>query len=95
MGPETGQAVSTPPKPDKAAETATVKSFRQQLDATLQQMKAGGSTRERALAITKVQEAIMWLGMDLKRINDGVSCYPGSYDPKDPTIHAPADGLKM
>jgi hypothetical protein len=37
----------------------------------------------------------MWLGMDLKRINDGVSCYPGSYDPKDPTIHAPADGLKM
>jgi hypothetical protein len=37
------------------------------------------SSRERSLAITKVEEAIMWLGMDLKAANDGVSCYPDGY----------------
>lgn len=28
------------------------------------------SSRERSMAITKIQEAIMWLGMDLKAINE-------------------------
>lgn len=28
------------------------------------------ASRERSLAVTKLQEAVMWLGMDLKAIND-------------------------
>lgn len=58
------------------------------------------SSRERSLAITKVQEAIMWLGMDLKAINEespGASPnpYPQSYNPESPVIEPTADGLKL
>ena len=47
------------------------------------------------ICITKLQEAVMWLGMDLKRIGD-VNPYPNSKDPStgnkiDPT----ADNLKF
>lgn len=41
-------------------------------------------SRERSLAITKLQEAVMWLGMDLKAINDesggAENPYPNSKD---------------
>ena len=87
---QTGAVVET-----KEAATAMDKTFRQQLDAVLQGVKAAQPSRERALTRTKIEEAIMWLGMDLKRINDGVSCYPGGYDPKDPTIHPVDGGLKL
>jgi hypothetical protein len=58
------------------------------------------SSRERSLAITKIQEAIMWLGMDLKAINEenpGASPnpYPQSYNPDSPAIEPTADGLKL
>lgn len=76
-------------------EIASDKALRKDLDDSLQELKALPATRERALAITKVQEAIMWLGMDLKRLNDGVSSYPGSYDPNDPVVHPVADNLKL
>lgn len=56
------------------------KQFRKDLDAVLQNLKLASasnnpasnarSSRERNLSITKIQEAIMWLGMDLKAIND-------------------------
>ena len=56
------------------------KSFRQQLDGILQSLKNDSSptaphawarsSRERSIAVTKLQEAIMWLGMDLKAINE-------------------------
>ena len=71
------------------------KIVRHGLDSVLQGMKALPPSRERALAITKVQEAIMWMGMDLKRLNDGKTCYTGSYDPADPTVHPVADNLKL
>ncbi len=72
------------------------KSFRVELDATLQKLKAAGRTsRERCLAVTKIQEAIMWLGMDLKALNDGVSCYAEGYNPDSPVVEPTADGLKM
>lgn len=58
------------------------------------------ASRERSLAITKVQEAIMWLGMDLKSMNEESpgSCpspYPESYDPESKRIEPTADGLKL
>lgn len=85
------------------------KTWRQRLDETLQIMKRDSDTRrervsandsprasrERSLAITKLQEAIMWLGMDLKAIREenggGDDPYPGSYDPSDARIAPPAD----
>ena len=86
------------------------KSFRQALDGILQTIKNDSSptaphewarsSRERSLAITKLQEAIMWLGMDLKAINEeepgsAPSPYPQSYNPESPVIEPTADGLKL
>jgi hypothetical protein len=53
------------------------------------------SNRERSIAITKLQEAIMWLGMDLKDIGETPNPYPQSYNPESPAIEPTADGLKM
>lgn len=59
-------------------EVTQTKQWRKDLDEILQRIKRGSdktypgevdvfrSSRERSLAITKVEEAIMWLGMDLK-----------------------------
>jgi len=44
------------------------KAIRVGLDERLQALKVLEPSRERALSITKIQEAIMWLGMDLKRL---------------------------
>ena len=94
---------------------AETKQARKDLDSTLQFVKlmAGdpvGQTardtsrtrrsRERSLAITKIQEAIMWLGMDLKAINEespgaSPSPYPQSYNPESPVIEPTAVGLKL
>lgn len=57
-------------------------------------------SRERSLAITKIEEAIMWLGMDLKAIseaNPGVceNPYPQSKNPDSPVVEKTADGLKL
>jgi hypothetical protein len=70
------------------------KVLRQTLDDSLQLLKALPPSRERALAITKLQEAIMWLGMDLKRLG-GPDPYPTSYDPSSPVVHPTADDLKL
>lgn len=83
---------------------SATKFFRKALDATLQEIKASvkdsRNSRERSLAITKIQEAIMWLGMDLKAMKDeGLSDepnpYPSSYDPESEKIEPTADGLKL
>lgn len=39
-------------------------------DVELQKLKKLNVSSEQALAITKLQEAIMWLGMELKRLNE-------------------------
>ena len=84
---------SDTPKMDHVAETKT---FRRDLDAVLQRVKTSTRVRrERALAVTKIEEAIMWLGMDLKAQNDGESCYKHGYDPESSAIEPTADGLKM
>lgn len=86
----------------RVAITRETKECRRELDEILQRIRepfapeaTGRRSRERALAATKIQEAIMWLGMDLKAQNDGHSCYKHGYDPASAEIEPPADGLKM
>lgn len=71
------------------------KDMRRQIDDILQMVKAAPASRERSLAITKLQEAVMWLGMDLKRLGNP-NPYPSSKDPSTGSVIEPtADGLKM
>lgn len=90
-------------------QVAQTKRLRQDLDKVLQELKAATNpevmpfyrhSRERSIAVTKIQEAIMWLGMDLKAINEDLpgsspNPYPKSYDPSSPVIEPTADGLKL
>jgi len=76
------------------------KELRRDTDAIIQRVKALPSTRERSLTITKLQEGVMWLGMDLKRINDAApgavaNPYPNSKDPSNTKIEPTADNLKL
>lgn len=75
-------------------EVALDKQLRKDIDEIIQRLKDAVGSRERILAITKLQEGVMWLGMDLKRLGTE-NPYPTSKDPGDPTIHPTADGLKM
>ena len=70
------------------------KQLRVSLDVELQNLKKLNKSRERILSITKLQEAIMWLGMDLKRLNEP-NPYPDSYKPDNDKIAPTADGLKL
>lgn len=70
------------------------KQLRVNLDEELQNLKKLNSSRERTLAITKLQEAIMWLGMDLKRLNEH-NLYPDSYKPENAKINPTAEGMKL
>jgi len=94
-------------------EVTQTKQFRKDLDAVLQRLKSASKplkkdynigiphrvSRERSLAVTKIQEAIMWLGMDLKAQReegaDMPAPYPASYDPNSTVIEPPADRLKL
>ncbi len=88
---------------------AQTKQLRKDLDEVLQLLKQFSEndytgnrapdqfvrgSRERSLAVTKIQEAIMWLGMDLKAIGTP-DPYPNSYNPSSPVIDPTADGLKL
>ena len=70
------------------------KTLRKNLDGQLQNLKKCPASRERSLTITKLQEAIMWLGMDLKRLNEP-NPYPNSKNPENLKIEPTADGLKL
>lgn len=71
------------------------KRLRQEIDAKIQEVKGLPVSRERSLTITKLQEAVMWLGMDLKRLGTD-NPYPSSKDPSMGTVIEPtADGLKL
>lgn len=71
------------------------KDMRKQIDEILQMVKAAPASRERSLAITKLQEGIMWLGMDLKRLGTP-NPYPSSKDPETGSkVEPTADGLKL
>lgn len=71
------------------------KALRKTIDAIIQEVKNLPASRERSLAITKLQEAVMWLGMDLKRLGTP-NPYPSSKDPSTgDRIEPTADGLKL
>lgn len=71
------------------------KKLRQDTDAIIQRVKNLPNSRERSLAITKLQEGVMWLGMDLKRLGEA-NPYPSSKDPSTGTkIEPTADNLKL
>lgn len=72
-----------------------VKTLRQDMDKILQRIKNSQPSREKSLSITKMQEAIMWLGMELKRLG-AENPYPSSKDPSTgDKVEPTADGMKM
>lgn len=80
---------------DSTIEVPAIKQLRKDIDDVIQRVKGLEPCRETSLVITKLQEAVMWLGMDLKRIND-TNPYPSSKDPSTGTkIEPTADGLKL
>jgi len=81
----------------EAARTCEVvmnKTARVDIDKQIQVVKSMAPSRERSICITKLQEAVMWLGMDLKRLNEP-NPYPNSKDPSNAKIEPTADGLKF
>lgn len=76
------------------AEIIAVKQLRKDSDELIQRVKALPSSREKSLVITKLQEATMWLGMDLKRMGTP-NPYPNSKDPSNAIVEPTADGLKL
>lgn len=71
------------------------KQLRKDIDKKIQEINNLPPSRERSIAITKLQEGVMWLGMDLKRLNAG-NPYPSSKDPSTgDKIEPTADGLKL
>ena len=80
---------------DRTEEIVANKQLRKDLDEKIQEVKNLPPSRERSICITKLQEAVMWLGMDLKRLND-TNPYPSSKDPSTgDKIEPTADGLKF
>jgi len=70
------------------------KQIRVAIDGILQRVKVLPASRERSLVTTKLQEATMWLGMDLKRLGTP-NPYPNSKDPSNTIVDPTADGLKL
>ena len=80
---------------DVNLESPKIKQLRKDIDDVIQRVKKLDSCREVSICVTKLQEAVMWLGMDLKRIND-INPYPSSKDPSTGTkIDPTADNLKL
>ena len=76
-------------------EIPKVKQLRKDIDDVIQRVKTLNGCREVSICITKLQEAVMWLGMDLKRIGE-TNPYPNSKDPSTGTkIDPTADNLKF
>jgi hypothetical protein len=80
---------------ERIDEIVATKQLRKELDEKIQEVKELPSCRETSIVITKLQEAVMWLGMNLKRLNDN-NPYPSSKDPSTgDKIEPTADGLKF
>lgn len=80
---------------ERTEEIIANKQLRKDLDEKIQEVKNLPISYERSITITKLQEAVMWLGMDLKRLNE-VNPYPSSKDPNTgDKIEPTADGLKL
>lgn len=79
---------------DITKEVPAIKQCRKDIDEIIQRVRGLDSCRETSIVITKLQEAVMWLGMDLKRLNEP-NPYPESKNPESMRIEPTADGLKM
>lgn len=79
---------------DKDQTIISTKQRRVDLDAVLQSVRELPPSREVSITITKIQEAIMWLGMNLKAL-DAPNPYPNSRDTSNTIIDKTADGLKL
>lgn len=77
-----------------AEEIRNTKQLRKDIDRIIQRVKALDQSRETSLTITKLQEAAMWLGMNLKRLGEA-DPYPESRNPESDVIAPTADGLKF
>ena len=76
-------------------EIPKVKQLKKDIDDVIQRVKTLDNCREVSICITKLQEAVMWLGMDLKRIGE-TNPYPNSKDLSTGTkIDPTADNLKF
>lgn len=94
---ENQNLTNSPEEPQMSYEEEVLrnKSLRKHIDEIIQKVKCLPKTRERSLSITKLQEGVMWLGMDLKRLGE-VNPYPSSKNPDTgTTIEPTADGLKL
>ena len=80
---------------DLEKEIIAIKQLRKEGDELIQKVKELEPCRETSIVITKLQEAVMWLGMDLKRLNQP-NPYPSSKDPSTGIkIEPTADCLKL
>lgn len=80
---------------DVNLEIPKIKQLRKDIDDVIQRVKKLDSCKEVSICVTKLQEAVMWLGMDLKRIGD-INPYLNSKDPSTGTkIDPTADNLKF
>lgn len=79
---------------DIKVEVPAIKQLRKDIDDVIQRVRTLESCRETSLVITKLQEAVMWLGMDLKRLNQP-DPYPESKNPNSMRIEPTADNLKL
>lgn len=73
-----------------------IKQLRKDGDEFIQRIRGLGYTSSQlSISITKAQEAVMWLGMELKELGQE-NPYPSSKDPKTGDVIEPtADGLKL
>ena len=79
---------------DITKEVPAIKQLRKDIDEVIQRVRDLDSCRETSIVITKLQEAVMWLGMDLKRLNEP-DPYPESKNPNSMRIDPTADNLKL
>ena len=79
---------------DITKEVPAIKQLRKDTDEIIQRVRELEPCRETSLVITKLQEAVMWLGMDLKRLNQP-NPYPESKNLESMRIKQTADGFKM
>ncbi|HLS53379.1 MAG TPA: hypothetical protein VK031_05375 [Tissierellaceae bacterium] len=70
------------------------KELRVELDNVLQKLKSLPLSRDRQISAINLKQAIMWLGMDLKRLNEP-NPYPESYNPNNSKVSPTADNLKL
>lgn len=76
-------------------EVPAIKGLRKDIDFIIDRVRELDQCKETNLCIIKLQEAIMWLGMDLKRLNEP-NPYPSSKDPSTGTkIEPTADNLHL